>query len=60
MNPCIVLHKQSALLTYEEALHEARARVAAGLGEHEVYELWATVITPSGTWDAYMPWGVEE
>ena len=50
MNPCIVLHKQSALLTYEEALHEARARVAAGLGEHEVYELRAAVLSPSEMW----------
>lgn len=47
MSPCIVLRKQPATLTFDEALHEARNRVAAGLGEHEVYELQATVLT----WD---------
>ena len=51
MNPCIVLRKQPATLTFEEALHEARARVNAGLGEHEVYELKATVVTQDGAWD---------
>ena len=43
MNPCIVLRKQLAPIPYEEALAEARSRVQAGLGEHEVYELRATV-----------------
>ena len=50
MNPCIVLRKQPTTLTFDEALHEARSRVNAGLGEHEVYELRAAVVT-SGPWD---------
>lgn len=49
MNPCIVLRKQPKTLTFEEALHEARTRATAGLGEHEVYELRAAVLT-SGEW----------
>ena len=48
VNDCIVLRKQLAPMPYEEALAEARSRVQAGLGEHEVYELKTTVLPPGG------------
>ena len=51
MNPCIVLRKQPKTLTFGEALDEARTRVQAGLGEHEVYELKTTVTPHFIGWD---------
>ena len=52
MNPCIVLRRQFETLTFDEALHEARNRVKVGLGEHEVYELKASVGPDAWPWDA--------